>query len=65
MTVVIVRLDLDKYDALVLSRFVVEGVITIGEACDAKAIKGMSELHQLIWVRQVKGMMPHHTKKAG
>lgn len=63
MNIVIVRLDLDKYDALTLSRLVVDGVITLGDACDAKSIKSMSDLHRLIWVRQVKSMM--QVQKAG
>lgn len=54
--VVIVRLDLDHYDAKTLSSLVREGVITLGEACEAKAVQSMTELHRLLWVRQVQDM---------
>ena len=54
MKVVIVRLDLDRYDALTLSKLVKEGVITTGDACEARAVRSMSALHRLMWVRQVQ-----------
>lgn len=49
--VVIVRLDLDRYDASTLQSLVREGVVTIGEACEAKAVKQMSDYERLMWVR--------------
>lgn len=49
--VVIVRLDLDRYDASTLQNLVREGVVTIGEACEAKSIKVLSEYERLMWVR--------------
>lgn len=58
--VIIVRLDLDKYDPLTLSKFIREGIVTIGEATEAKCIKEMSDLHRLVWVRQCQDM-----RKAG
>jgi hypothetical protein len=64
MTVVIVRLDLDRYDALTISRLVRDRVITIGEATEAKCIKDMSDLHRLLWIRQVKDLMRTDIKEA-
>lgn len=55
--VIIVRLDLDVYDPLTLSRFVREGVVTIGEATEAKSVREMSELHRLLWVRQCQELV--------
>lgn len=57
MNIVIVRLDLDKYDALTLSKFCREGIVTIGEATESKALQEMSDLHRLLWVRQVQDMI--------
>jgi hypothetical protein len=62
--VIIVRLDLDKYDALTLSRFVREGIVTIGEATEAKSIQRMSELHRLIWIRECQAMLKWEGHKA-
>jgi hypothetical protein len=62
--VIIVRLDLDRYDALTISRFVREGIVTIGEATEAKCIKEMSDLHRLMWVRQVQDMCRVDVKKS-
>lgn len=54
--VIICRIDLDKFDLLSLSKFYAEGIVTMGEIAESKAYKEMSELHQLLWTRQVQDL---------
>lgn len=52
--IVIVRLDLDRYDVDVIERLVADGVITVGEAVQSKAAESMSEYEQLMWIRKIQ-----------
>lgn len=52
--VVIIRLDLDRYDVKTIERLTKDGVITIGEATEARVIKKMSEFERLMWVRAIQ-----------
>jgi hypothetical protein len=58
--VIIVRIDLSKYDAGQLREFVKDGILTVGEACNAEAILRMSDYERVLWIRSVKGV-----RKAG
>lgn len=51
--IVIVRLDLDRYDLLMIARLYRDGLITMSEVTESKAYREMSELHRLMWERQV------------
>lgn len=62
--VVITRIDLDSCDPLMLSRLVGMGLITVGQAMDAKCIRAMSELHQLLWKRGIEDAR-NNLNKAG
>lgn len=50
--VIVVRIDLDKYDIDHLARLYVNGVVTMGEISESKAYKEMNELDQLRWTRK-------------
>jgi len=50
--VVIVRLDLDKYDIRTIERLVQNNVISMGEATEAKVIGDLSEIQRLMWIRK-------------
>lgn len=52
--VVIARLDLDTMDALMLSKLISLGIISIGQAMDAKAIRDMKPLYMHLWKVQVQ-----------
>lgn len=55
--VVITRLELDHYSVEQITSFVVNGVVTIGEAIDgAKAIREMSDVNRLMWERSARAM---------
>lgn len=50
--IVIVRLDLDKYDLKTIERLYENGVITLGEAAESKAVKELTDLQKLQWCRK-------------
>lgn len=53
--VVIVRIDLDKYDLEQIEHFVVYGIVTLSEAREgAKVVRDMSEYDQVLWVRKMQ-----------
>ena len=54
MTVVIVRLDLDRYELDVIEGLIVDDVVGIGEVMDCLLIREMSEFDRLMWVRKVQ-----------
>lgn len=54
--IVIVRIDLSKYDAAQLREFVQEGILTVGEACNAEAILRMKDYERVLWIRSTKVM---------
>lgn len=64
MKVVVVRLDLDRYDAYTLACLVRDGVITVGDACEAESVKRMSDLNRLLWVRKTKELTATSQKEA-
>lgn len=49
--VIVVRLDLDRYDLKALSALIRDQVITISEASESRAFKELSEYDQLMMVR--------------
>lgn len=50
--IVVVRLDLDKYDLRTIEKLVINGVITMGEATESKSVKKMNDLEKLMWIRE-------------
>lgn len=52
--IVIVRLDLDRYDKNTIERLVTNGVITMGEATESRVIKKMNDLDRLVWIREMQ-----------
>jgi len=52
--IVVIRLDLDRYDILTIAKLVRSEVITMTEAREAKSYKSMSEIYRLMWERQVE-----------
>lgn len=57
MKIVIVRLDLDRYDLEGLSTLVCDGVITIPDAREARAVRELPEYEELMWVRNLQAHM--------
>lgn len=56
MKIVIVRLDLDRYDLDVIERLVVGSVITMGEATESRAVQKMDDVRKLMWIREMQRM---------
>lgn len=54
--VAIVRIDLDKFDALFIAKLYAEGLITLGEATEAKCARDMDDVHRLLWTRQIQDL---------
>lgn len=52
--IVIIRLDLDKYDLKTIERLTKDGVITMGEATESRVVQEMSEFERLMWVRAMQ-----------
>jgi hypothetical protein len=52
MKTVIVRLDLDRYRADTIARLVVDGMVGLEEATEARAIREMTDVVRLVWVRE-------------
>lgn len=52
--IVIVRLDLDKYELKTIERLVQNSVITMGEATESREVKKMNDLDKLVWVREMQ-----------
>lgn len=50
--IVIVRLDLDKYEMSTIERLVQNGVISMGEATEARVIRELDDVKRLMWVRK-------------
>lgn len=61
--VIIVRIDLDKYDLGKLRDLVRDRVVTIPEAREAKSFKALDEYAQLMTVRAWQEMMQHQEKE--
>lgn len=49
--VVIVRLDLDKYDLGKLNDLIRDQIITMSEATESRAFKGLNEYQQYLQIR--------------
>ena len=56
--IVIVRLDLDRYDVRSIEKLYEGGVITLGEATESKVVKRMNDLDKLVWIRKVQKLAP-------
>lgn len=52
--VIIVRLDLDRYELNKLTDLIRDGVVQIHEACESKSFKALDDLRQLMQVRAWK-----------
>jgi hypothetical protein len=57
MHVIIVRLDLDRYDLQMIERLVIDGVLSLSEARDSKAVKGLGDWQEVLWVREMQKSM--------
>ena len=64
MKVVIVRLDLDRYEMDVIEHLVVDGVVTIQEARDCRCIRELGDVGSLMWVRRIQKVIHTFEKKA-
>lgn len=54
--IVVVRLDLDRYDLDVIERLVVGSLITMGEATESRAVRAMDDVRKLMWIREMQRM---------
>ena len=54
MHVIIVRLDLDRYDLQMIERLVIDGVLSLSEARDSKAVKKLGDWQEVLWVREMQ-----------
>jgi hypothetical protein len=54
--VVIIRLDLDRYELDMIERLVVDGLVTIGEAVESRAYRNdiVGDVAKLMWLRSVQ-----------
>lgn len=50
--VIVIRIDLDKYDMDELDRLVVDGIVSISEASEAMCFKALGEYDQVLKVRE-------------
>ena len=57
MKIVIVRLDLDRYDLSVIEHLVMDGVISLAEAREATVIRDLGPVVELMWVRKMQSRM--------
>lgn len=64
MKIVIVRLDLDRYDLITVERLLIDQIITLEEACESKWVRAMNDLERLTWIRQVQKMRVVGQKRA-
>jgi len=64
MKIVIVRLDLDRYDLHMIERLVVDGVVSIAEAREAHVVRDLGPVCELMWVRKIQPMI-HRYEKVG
>ena len=55
--IVIVRLDLDRYDIDKINQLVVQSVLSVSEAAESRAFKQMSDYKQLMFVRHWQEVM--------
>jgi hypothetical protein len=53
--VIIVRIDLDRYDLPQIEAFVRDGIITLSEARESQAVRSLGDLKELLWVRRMQG----------
>ena len=51
MKYVWVRLDIDMYDLVGISRLYFDGVISLAEASESRAVKSLSEYERVMWKR--------------
>jgi hypothetical protein len=49
--IVIIRLDLDRYDIDKINQYVCQGILSVSEASESRAFKSKSEYDQLMYVR--------------
>jgi len=54
--IVVVRLDLDRYDLDVIERLVLGSLITMGEATESRAVRAMDDVRKLMWIREMQRM---------
>jgi hypothetical protein len=59
--IVIVRLDLDRYDIDKINQLVVTGILSVSEAAESRAFKNKDSYTQLMYVRHWQESM----KQAG
>ena len=57
MRTVIVRLDIDRYDLLMIERLVMDKVLTICEAREGRAVKALGDWQEVVWVRKMQGLV--------
>jgi hypothetical protein len=54
--IVIVRIDLDQYSIEMIERFVLDGIVSLSEARDARCAKALGDLAELMWVRKMQAI---------
>ena len=59
--IVIIKLDLDRYDIDKINQYVCQGILSVSEAAESRAFKQMSDNKQLMFVRHWQEVM----KQAG
>jgi hypothetical protein len=52
--IVVVRLDLDRYDLQMIERLVADGVITLTEARDSRAVRELGDWQAVLWVKRMR-----------
>ena len=52
--VVICRIELDNYSLDQIEHFVIDGIVTLSEARQSKAVMAMGEYNQVLWVRRMQ-----------
>ncbi len=62
--VIVVRIDLDRYELEMIERLVVDGVVTIQEARQSRAVKALGDWKEVMWVRRMQPMV-HRFSAAG
>lgn len=52
--VIVVRIDLDRYEIEMIERLVVDGVVTLQEARECRAVKELGDWQSVLWVRKMQ-----------
>lgn len=52
--VIVVRIDLDRYELEMIERLLVDQVITMTEARESRAVKALGDWQAVMWVRRMQ-----------